>query len=98
FLLQQKDSSIPCYWERQPTGCVRIRCAFHHSKPRYINGLFLPPSNNAPLQQGVQGGSLHPAHNQIVLRNQKKFSLPVHPPVVIKLSDEGDAGEDDEEE
>ncbi|XP_008945568.1 PREDICTED: uncharacterized protein C12orf50 homolog, partial [Merops nubicus] len=94
----QKDSSIPCYWERQPAGCLRIRCAFHHSKPRYINGLFLPPSSNTPLQQVVQEGSLRPAHNQIFLRKQEKFSLPVHPPVIINLKDESEAEEDDEEE
>ncbi|XP_064905633.1 uncharacterized protein C12orf50-like [Columba livia] len=41
---QKKYSHVACFWEKQPSGCVRINCAFHHSKPRNINGLFLPPS------------------------------------------------------
>ncbi|KAK2511146.1 hypothetical protein Q9233_017198 [Columba guinea] len=44
FLLQQKYRQI-CFWEKQPSGCSRISCAFQHSKPRNINGLFLPPNN-----------------------------------------------------
>ncbi|XP_054055275.1 uncharacterized protein C12orf50 homolog [Rissa tridactyla] len=94
---QQKYSKISGFWERQHLGCVRISCAFHHSKPRYINGLFLPPSNNAPLQQGVQEGMLHLAHRQESLRNQKNILLPIHPPLIINLNDEEDE-EDDEEE
>ncbi|XP_074457223.1 uncharacterized protein C12orf50 homolog [Larus michahellis] len=96
-LLQQKYSNISCFWETQPSGCVRITCAFHHSKPRIINGLFLPPSNNAPLQQGVQEGILHPAHHKESLRKQENILRPVHPPLIINLSDEEDE-EDDEED
>ncbi|XP_054667880.1 uncharacterized protein LOC129200590, partial [Grus americana] len=98
FLLQQKYSNIPCFWEKQPSGCLRISCAFHHSKPRSINGLFLPPSNNAPLQQGVQEGIPHPAHGQESLRNQKNILRPIHPPLTIHLNDEDDDEDDDEEE
>ncbi|PKU34772.1 hypothetical protein llap_14925 [Limosa lapponica baueri] len=96
--LKPKYSNISCFWERQPLGCVRISCAFHHSKPRYINGLFLPPSNNAPLQQGVQEGMLHPAYPQESLRNQKNILLPIHPPLIINLNDEEDEEDDEEEE
>ncbi|XP_054669121.1 uncharacterized protein C12orf50 homolog [Grus americana] len=95
---QQKYSNIPCFWEKQPSGCLRISCAFHHSKPRSINGLFLPPSNNAPLQQGVQEGIPHPAHGQESLRNQKNILRPIHPPLTIHLNDEDDDEDDDEEE
>ncbi|XP_054668980.1 uncharacterized protein C12orf50 homolog [Grus americana] len=95
---QQKYSNISCFWEKQPSGCLRISCAFHHSKPRSINGLFLPPSNNAPLQQGVQEGILHPAHGQESLRNQKNILRPIHPPLTIHLNDEDDDEDDDEEE
>ncbi|KFZ63307.1 Uncharacterized protein C12orf50, partial [Podiceps cristatus] len=94
FPLQQKYSNISCYWETQASGCLRIRCAFHHSKPRLFNGLFLPPSNNAPLQQGVQAGSLHPAHHQKSLTNQVNIVRPIHPPPIINLNDK----EDNEEE
>ncbi|KAK4831909.1 hypothetical protein QYF61_020056 [Mycteria americana] len=98
FLLQQKYRNISCFWETQPSGCLRITCAFHHSKARNINGLFLPPSNNAPLQQGVQEGILQPARRQESLRKQENILLPIHPPLIINLNDEEDDEEDDEEE
>ncbi|XP_072511632.1 uncharacterized protein C12orf50 homolog isoform X7 [Notamacropus eugenii] len=43
----KQNCSISCFWETQPLGCVKISCVFYHSKPRNINGLFLPPSSNA---------------------------------------------------
>ncbi|XP_010560276.1 PREDICTED: uncharacterized protein C12orf50 homolog [Haliaeetus leucocephalus] len=95
---QRKYSNVPCFWETQPVGCVRFNCAFHHSKPRNINGLFLPPTNSAPLQQGIQGGILPPAHCQELLRNQKNIVLPIHPPVIININDDDDDEEDDEED
>ncbi|KFQ48329.1 Uncharacterized protein C12orf50, partial [Pelecanus crispus] len=97
FLLQPKYTNI-CFWETQPLGCVRISCTFHHSKPRNINGLFLPPTNNAPLQQGAQEGILHPAHRQGSLRNQEDILLPIHPPLIINLSDEEDEEDDQEDD
>ena len=42
----QQNCSISCFWETQPLGCVKISCIFYHSKPRNINGLFLPPSSS----------------------------------------------------
>ncbi|NXW55071.1 ZC11A protein, partial [Eurystomus gularis] len=42
--IDKKRSEIPCYWENQPGGCQKSNCAFHHTKGRYVNGLFLPPS------------------------------------------------------
>ncbi|XP_065504454.1 uncharacterized protein C12orf50-like [Caloenas nicobarica] len=98
FLLQQKYSHITCYWEKQPSGCVRISCAFRHTKPRNINGLFLPPSNNVSLQQGGQERILHPAHHQKSLRNQENIFLPVHAPLIISLKNEVDEEDDDEKE
>ncbi|NXD04638.1 ZC11A protein, partial [Certhia familiaris] len=40
----KKRSEIACYWENQPGGCQKHNCAFHHTKGRYVDGLFLPPS------------------------------------------------------
>ncbi|XP_051473711.1 uncharacterized protein C12orf50 homolog [Apus apus] len=94
---QQQNSTISCVWETRPSGCLRISCSFHHSKPRYINGLFLPPSNNTPLQQAVQEGTLHPAQGRESPRNQHHF-LPIHPPVIINLNDDDDEEDDEEEE
>ncbi|XP_064904048.1 uncharacterized protein C12orf50 homolog [Columba livia] len=101
FLLQQKYSQTSCFWEKQPSGCLRIGCAFQHSKARNINGLFLPPNKNVPLQQGGQERTLHPAHLQEPLRNQENISLPVHAPLIIRLNnaeDEQDDEEDDDKE
>ncbi|NXN60345.1 ZC11A protein, partial [Rynchops niger] len=42
--IDKKRSEIPCYWENQPVGCQKSNCAFHHTKGRYVDGLFLPPS------------------------------------------------------
>ncbi|NXJ05035.1 ZC11A protein, partial [Odontophorus gujanensis] len=42
--IDKKRSEIPCFWENQPGGCQKSNCAFHHTKGRYVDGLFLPPS------------------------------------------------------
>ncbi|KAM4902056.1 uncharacterized protein C12orf50 homolog [Sylvia borin] len=95
-LTLQNYSKFSCFWETEPVGCRRISCDFFHRKPRNINGLYLPPSNNVPLKQDVQGGILHPAHRQDSLRNQENVLIPIHPPLIINLSDEEDDEEDDE--
>uniref|UniRef100_A0A8C8RF36 Chromosome 12 open reading frame 50 n=1 Tax=Pelusios castaneus TaxID=367368 RepID=A0A8C8RF36_9SAUR len=87
---------ISCFWETQPLGCVRISCVFHHSKPRNINGLFLPPSSNATLQKEVQEGTLHPAHSQEPMRGQETILRPIHPPLIINLSLEEEEEEEEE--
>nr|XP_054488133.1 uncharacterized protein C12orf50 homolog [Agelaius phoeniceus] len=95
---QQNYSKFSCFWETEPVGCRRISCDFFHRKPRNINGLYLPPSNNVPLKQDVQGGILHPTHRQDSLRNQDNVLVPIHPPLIINLSDEEDDEEDDEDD
>ncbi|NXK89823.1 ZC11A protein, partial [Formicarius rufipectus] len=42
--IDKKRSEIACYWENQPGGCQKHNCAFHHTKGRFVDGLFLPPS------------------------------------------------------
>ncbi|XP_025905520.1 uncharacterized protein C12orf50 homolog [Nothoprocta perdicaria] len=90
--------NISCFWETQPLGCVRISCVFHHSKPRNINGLFLPPSSNITLQQYAQEGTLHPACDQESLKNQENILRPIHPPLIINVNHQEDEDEDEEEE
>ncbi|KAF2974757.1 hypothetical protein EK904_001625 [Melospiza melodia maxima] len=53
---------------------------------------------DVPLKQDVQGGILHPAHRQDSLRNQDNVLVPIHPPLIINLSDEEDDEEDDEDD
>ncbi|XP_017659875.1 PREDICTED: uncharacterized protein C12orf50 homolog isoform X5 [Lepidothrix coronata] len=95
---KQNYSKFSCFWETEPVGCRRISCDFFHRKPRNINGLYLPPSNNVPLKQDVQGGILHPVLRQDSLRNQENILLPIHPPLIINLGEEEEDEEDDGEE
>lgn len=32
--IDKNRHAIACYWEAQPTGCLRVNCPFFHSKPR----------------------------------------------------------------
>lgn len=34
FIVQRQRSIIPCYWESQPTGCLKTHCPFKHTKPQ----------------------------------------------------------------
>lgn len=34
YFVQKNRKAIPCYWEKQPTGCRKPYCAFLHTKPR----------------------------------------------------------------
>ncbi|XP_052670465.1 zinc finger CCCH domain-containing protein 11A-like [Harpia harpyja] len=42
--VEKKRSEIPCHWENQPAGCQKSNCAFRHTKGRYVDGRFFPPS------------------------------------------------------
>ncbi|XP_026554774.1 uncharacterized protein C12orf50 homolog [Pseudonaja textilis] len=95
--IQQKYNSISCFWETQPLGCVRISCVFHHRKPRNINGLFLPPSNDSTLQGEVQEGILHAAQNQDSTKGQENTLRPIHPPLIITINLEEEEEEEQEE-
>ncbi|KAM6438092.1 uncharacterized protein C12orf50 homolog isoform 2-T2 [Liasis olivaceus] len=95
--IQQKYNSISCFWETQPLGCVRISCVFHHRKPRNINGLFLPPSNDSTLQGEVQEGILHAAQSQESIKGQENTLRPIHPPLIITINLEDEEEEEQEE-
>ncbi|XP_072829374.1 uncharacterized protein C12orf50 homolog isoform X6 [Vicugna pacos] len=94
----QQNCSISCFWETQPLGCVKISCIFYHSKPRNINGLFLPPSNNITLQKETQEGIPPSAQSQEPLKPQENISRPIHHPLVLKTNfeeeEEGDEQND----
>ncbi|XP_058529760.1 uncharacterized protein C12orf50 homolog isoform X2 [Ochotona princeps] len=92
----QQNCSISCFWETQPLGCVKISCIFYHSKPRNINGLFLPPSSNITLQKESQEGIPTPTQSQEPLKPQENISRPIHQPLVLKTNfeEEEDEGED----
>ncbi|XP_038611992.1 uncharacterized protein C12orf50 homolog [Tachyglossus aculeatus] len=60
----KQTCTISCFWETQPFGCVKINCMFFHSKPRNINGLFLPPSSKIPPGSKAETSS-GPDHDYI---------------------------------
>ncbi|XP_065597409.1 uncharacterized protein C12orf50 homolog [Cyrtonyx montezumae] len=95
---QQKYSNTLCFWETKPLGCVRIDCSFQHSKPRLINGLFLPPTVNTVVQQQGQEGILISANSQELYKIQGNILIPIHPQVIVDLSNEDDEDEDEEED
>ncbi|KAM5287892.1 uncharacterized protein C12orf50 homolog [Ctenodactylus gundi] len=82
----QQNCSISCFWETQPLGCVKISCIFYHSKPRNINGLFLPPSSNITLQKESQEGIPSPTQSQEPLKSPENISRPIHHPLVLKTN------------
>eukprot|EP00076_Gallus_gallus_P044842 XP_025010380.1 uncharacterized protein C12orf50 homolog isoform X3 [Gallus gallus] len=55
-------------------------------------------SADTVFQQEGQGGILNSAHSQESLRIQETFLRPIHPPVIVDLSQEEDDKEEDEEE
>ncbi|XP_070110238.1 uncharacterized protein C12orf50 homolog isoform X8 [Equus caballus] len=93
----QQNCSISCFWETQPLGCVKISCIFYHSKPRNINGLFLPPSSNITLQKETQEGIPPPTQSQEALKSQENISRPIHHPLVLKTNFEEEEEEGDEQ-
>ncbi|XP_066110893.1 uncharacterized protein C12orf50 homolog [Saccopteryx bilineata] len=91
----QQNCSISCFWETQPLGCVKISCIFYHSKPRNINGLFLPPSSSITLQKETQEGTPPLTQSQEPLKPQENISRPIHHPLVLKtdFEEEEEEGE-----
>ncbi|XP_010628090.1 uncharacterized protein C12orf50 homolog isoform X2 [Fukomys damarensis] len=93
----QQNCSISCFWETQPLGCVKISCIFYHSKPRNINGLFLPPSSNITIQKDSQEGIPSPTQSQEPLKPQETISRPIHHPLVLKTNFEEEEEEEEEQ-
>lgn len=106
--IKKNRKVIACYWETQPAGCQKPHCAFHHEKPRYIDGMYVPPDK-------VQGKMEEPTHEEpappppaplptsanpqlrgvIKAETQENVPSPTHPPVVINPADD-DEDEDDQ--
>ncbi|XP_072213842.1 zinc finger CCCH domain-containing protein 11A-like [Excalfactoria chinensis] len=89
--IQKKRSEIPCYWENQPGGCQKSNCAFHHTKGRHLNGLFLPPSQTAlPSPAESAGDDLKAAQPTL---QQSKLSVQSNPSPQLRAVMEGDNSE-----
>ncbi|XP_019859207.1 PREDICTED: uncharacterized protein LOC100634210 [Amphimedon queenslandica] len=45
----RQRASIPCYWENQPSGCLKSHCPFKHFKPRPS-----PPSKEERVKECIK--------------------------------------------
>uniref|UniRef100_A0A8C7JI96 C3H1-type domain-containing protein n=1 Tax=Oncorhynchus kisutch TaxID=8019 RepID=A0A8C7JI96_ONCKI len=106
--IKKNRKEIACYWENQPAGCQKPHCAFHHEKPRLIDGQYVPPNKSSALKEEEEPheDSLppvpipSPANPQlrgvIKAETQENVPSPTHPPVVINPADDEDEDEDDQ--
>lgn len=107
FQITHNRKEIACYWENQPAGCQKQHCAFFHEKPRYIEGLYVPPdkgvkkTEEAPQEEPLPAQPTLPTASNPQVRGVKKnesqepVPSPTHPPVVINPADD-DEDEDDQ--
>ncbi|NP_001091442.1 zinc finger CCCH-type containing 11A S homeolog [Xenopus laevis] len=76
--MNKKRSEIPCYWENQPSGCQKGNCAFHHTKGRFVDGVFMPPSNSSLPKP--EPSTVEPPTSQLSL-TQVKLSVASAPQI-----------------
>ncbi|XP_072886793.1 zinc finger CCCH domain-containing protein 11A isoform X1 [Hemitrygon akajei] len=79
--IDKRRSEIPCYWEKQPTGCTKLNCAFHHSKPRFVDGVFIPATKGVLSKQEVPEMAEEPMTPQLPISQlqQPKIPIPSNP-------------------
>ncbi|XP_068614882.1 zinc finger CCCH domain-containing protein 11A-like [Brachionichthys hirsutus] len=101
--ITKRRKEILCYWEKQPDGCQKPRCAFFHQKPRCIGGWDVP-ADTTSQSQSTERPSEEPAHGTttpplptapnpqprsvIKAESQEPVPSPTRPPVVIGPADE----------
>ncbi|XP_029429661.1 zinc finger CCCH domain-containing protein 11A isoform X2 [Rhinatrema bivittatum] len=66
--IDKKRSEIPCYWENQLSGCRKANCAFHHTRGRYVDGIFLAPSKCTESSHGLTLTDVVTGHAAVILR------------------------------
>ncbi|XP_026162139.1 zinc finger CCCH domain-containing protein 11A isoform X2 [Mastacembelus armatus] len=106
--ITKNRKEIPCYWENQPAGCQKPHCAFFHEKPRYVDGVFIPPDRSlsksneqayeepAPPPPALLPTTANPQLRGVIkTETQEPVPSPTHPPVVINPADD-DEDEDDQ--
>ncbi|KAK6321116.1 hypothetical protein J4Q44_G00080920 [Coregonus suidteri] len=105
--IKKNRKEMACYWENQPAGCQKPHCAFHHEKPRFIDGKYVPPNKSFALKEEEEPHedplppvpASIPANPQlrgvIKAETQENVPSPTHPPVVINPADD-DEDEDDQ--
>ncbi|KAL2090873.1 hypothetical protein ACEWY4_013136 [Coilia grayii] len=100
--IKKNRNVIPCYWEKQPSGCQKPHCAFHHEKPRFFSQskAVKKDGEEEPAQEELAPSAPNPANPQLrgVIKadTQENVPSPTHPPVVINPVDDEDEDEDDQ--
>ncbi|KAM4624814.1 zinc finger CCCH domain-containing protein 11A isoform 2-T3 [Polymixia lowei] len=105
--IKKNRKEIACYWENQPAGCQKPHCAFYHEKPRFIDGVYVPPNKGltknedppheepAPPPAPLPTAANPQIRGVIKAETQETVPSPTHPPVVINPADD-DEDEDDQ--
>ncbi|XP_014023264.2 zinc finger CCCH domain-containing protein 11A isoform X2 [Salmo salar] len=105
--IKKNRKEMACYWENQPAGCQKPHCAFHHEKPHFIDGQYVPPNKSFALKEEEEPhedplppvSAPIPVNPQlrgvIKAETQENVPSPTHPPVVINPADD-DEDEDDQ--
>lgn len=107
--ITKNRKEIPCYWENQPAGCQKPHCAFFHEKPRFVDGVCVPPDKSMRKNEELTHEEVAPpppaaplptaANPQLrgVMKTESQDPVPspTHPPVVINPADD-DEDEDDQ--
>ncbi|XP_067863727.1 zinc finger CCCH domain-containing protein 11A isoform X2 [Heptranchias perlo] len=75
--IDKRRSEIPCYWEKQPTGCTKLNCAFRHSKPRFIEGVFIPATKGVQTKQEVAEAAEEPMVPQLPVNQLQQPKIPI---------------------
>ncbi|XP_078402501.1 zinc finger CCCH domain-containing protein 11A isoform X3 [Cetorhinus maximus] len=75
--IDKRRSEIPCYWEKQPTGCTKLNCAFRHSMPRFIEGVFFPATKGTQTKQEVAEAAEEPMLPQLPVNQLQQTKIPI---------------------
>ncbi|XP_060713491.1 zinc finger CCCH domain-containing protein 11A isoform X1 [Tachysurus vachellii] len=74
--IKKNRKEIPCYWENQPGGCQKFHCAFHHEKPRLIDGLFVAPDKGTVVKKDKEEETPQDDHVSSVSANMSNTTNP----------------------
>lgn len=75
--IDKRRNEIPCYWEKQLTGCTKLNCAFHHGKPRFIEGVFIPATKGFLAKQEVAETIEEPMAPQLPINPLQQPKIPI---------------------
>ncbi|XP_072280549.1 zinc finger CCCH domain-containing protein 11A [Pyxicephalus adspersus] len=106
--IDKKRSAIPCFWENQVSGCQKGNCAFHHTKGRYVDGVYIPPSKTqipkpepteidpqvSQTASKLTTASTTHIHAVKIIEAADNVPSPTHPPVVINAADDDEDDDD----